>query len=113
MAGGKLDQITAKSVADAFHAGDMLAKRIVNDAAEALSAGMAALVNAINPCLLILGGGIIEGMPEMVPKIEKGLRLRALSSATSRLAVLASELGNDAGIIGGAALAMKTFSIRK
>jgi hypothetical protein len=49
-------------------------------------------------------------MPEMIPRIDKGVRRRALSAATGRLAICASKLGNEAGIIGAAALAMKTLT---
>ena len=61
----------------------------------------------LNPCQIILGGGIIEGMPEMVQRVEnKGVRSRALSAATGRLAIqLPPKLGGEAGIIGAAALA--------
>jgi hypothetical protein len=46
----------------------------------------------------------------MVSRIDKGVRRRALSAATGCLVIRASKLGNEAGIIGAAALAMKTFS---
>jgi glucokinase len=107
MAGGEVEEITAKTLVQAFHAGDALAVKILDEVTDALSAGIAALVNAINPCQIILGGGIIEGMPEMVSLIDKGVRSRALSAATGRLAISASKLGNEAGIIGAAALAMR------
>ncbi|MGA2402248.1 MAG: ROK family protein [Syntrophobacteraceae bacterium] len=110
MAGGRVEDITAKTLAQAFHAGDALAGEIIKEVTDALAAGIAALVNALNPCQIILGGGVIEGMPELVSHIDKGVRRRALSAATGRLAVCASKLGNDAGIIGAAALAMRTFS---
>ncbi|MGA3116781.1 MAG: ROK family protein [Syntrophobacteraceae bacterium] len=109
MAGGKVEDITARTVVQAFHAGDALALEIIDEVTEALAAGVAALVNAINPCQIILGGGIIEGMPEMVLRIDQGVRRRALSAATGRLAISAAKLGNEAGIIGAAALAMNTF----
>lgn len=110
MAGGKVEEITARTVVQAFYAGDALAADIIDEVTEALAAGVAALVNAFNPCQVILGGGIIDGMPEMVSRVDKGVRRRALSAATGRLAICASKLGNEAGIIGAAALAMKTFS---
>ena len=110
LAGGKVEDITAKTVALAFFAGDPLAVEIIKEATDALGAGIASLVNAINPCQIILGGGFIEGMPELVSRIDEGVRRRALSAATGRLTVCASKLGNDAGIIGAAALAMKKFS---
>lgn len=110
MAGGKAEDITARTVVQAFYAGDALAAEIIEEVTDALAAGVAALVNAFNPCRIILGGGIIEGMPEMVSRIDKGVRRRALSAATGCLVIRASKLGNEAGIIGAAALAMKTFS---
>lgn len=112
MAGGKGDRITAKTVVQAFHAGDPLAEQIMSEAENALCAGIATLVNVLNPCRIILGGGIIEGMPEMVSRIDKGVRLRALPAATGRLEISAAGLGKDAGIIGAAALAMRTFPDR-
>jgi hypothetical protein len=45
----------------------------------------------------------------MVLRIDQGVRRRALSAATGRLAISAAKLGNEAGIIGAAALAMNTF----
>ena len=110
LAGGKVEDITAKIVAQAFFDGDALAGEIIREATDALVAGIAALVNALNPCRIILGGGLIEGMPELVSRIDDGVRRRALSAATGRLTICASKLGNDAGIIGAAALAMKRFS---
>lgn len=108
MAGGKVEDVTAKTLVQAFYAGDALAVKIIDEAADALAAGVAALVNALNPCRIILGGGIIEGMPEMVSRVDEGVRRRALKAATVRLDICASKLGNEAGIIGAAALAMRT-----
>jgi glucokinase len=110
LAGGKVEDITARTVAQAFFDGDMLAGEIIKEVTDALAAGIASLVNALNPCQIILGGGFIEGMPELVSRIDDGVRRRALSAATGGLTVCASKLGNDAGIIGAAALAMKKFS---
>jgi glucokinase len=108
-AGGKIEGITAKILVEAFHDGDALAAKIIDSAVSALSAGAASLVNALNPCVIILGGGIVEGMPEMVSRVEEGVRSRALSAATRRLTICGAKLGNEAGIIGAAALAMRSF----
>jgi glucokinase len=105
MADGQREAITAETVAQAAHAGDPLAGRLLDEVAEALVAGSVGLVNAFNPCLLILGGGVIEGLPELVARVEQGVRERALSAATANLNVVAAQLHNDAGVIGAAALA--------
>ncbi len=108
MAGGSLENITAKIVVQACHEGDRLAVSLIDAAVRALGAGVAALVNAVNPCVIILGGGIVEGMPEMVSRVESEVRSRALGAALGRLTFRAARLGNRAGIIGAAALAMKS-----
>jgi glucokinase len=110
MAGGQPEALTAEMVAQAAHQGDPLAQEIVNQAAEALVAGATSLVNAFNPCRLILGGGVIEGLPEWVDRIEKGVRQRALATARAPLQVLPAQLHNDAGVVGAAALAMRTVA---
>ncbi|MFZ0946357.1 MAG: ROK family protein [Syntrophobacteraceae bacterium] len=107
MAGGKVEDITARTLVQAFYAGDALATEIIDEVTDALAAGVAALANAFNPCRIILGGGIIEGMPEMVSRIDKGVRRRALSAATGCLVICASKLGNEAGVIGAAAFALR------
>jgi glucokinase len=108
-AGGKIEDITAKTLAQAFYAGDPLAEEIMNEVTDTLSAGIASLVNALNPCRIILGGGIIEGMPDLISRINNGVRSRALPAATGCLEITASKLGNEAGIVGAAAFAMRTF----
>ncbi|MBI2911401.1 MAG: ROK family protein, partial [Chloroflexi bacterium] len=68
------------------------------------------LVNAFNPCLLVLGGGVIEGTPEVISLVEETVRSRALQVATERLRVVKAALGGQAGIVGAAAFARAAFS---
>jgi glucokinase len=104
MAGGEVERITAEIVQQATRSGDPLARRLMEEATEALIAGATSLINAFNPCRLILSGGVIDGMPELITRIESGLRQRALSAATTCLEVLPARLGNEAGVVGAAAL---------
>jgi glucokinase len=107
-AGGELREVSARTVAQAAHAGDPLAQELVDQVAEALIAGCMGLVNAVNPCRLILGGGVIEGLPELVDRVDHGVRERALTAATAPLKVVAAQLNGDAGVIGAAALAIRS-----
>lgn len=109
LAGGTPDGITAKSVAEGAHAGDSLSLRLFERMAQALIAGCVSIVNAFNPCRLILGGGVIEGLPQLVDQIDRGVCGRALPAATKSLQVLRAKLGNDAGVVGAATLALQTF----
>jgi glucokinase len=108
LAHGNAEDITARTVAKAWREGDALAQKLVSAAGDALVAGMISLVNAFNPCRLILGGGIIFGLPELVDLVKQGVHERALSAATGSLDIATAQLGDDAGVIGAAALAMRS-----
>jgi glucokinase len=92
--------------------GDPLALKLIESATEALIAGAAGLINAFNPCRLILGGGVIEGLPELVERIDRGVRQRALAAASAPLQILPSQLGNQAVAIGAAIMAMRELTVK-
>ncbi len=110
LAGAHLRNITAKMVVEAFHAEDRLSKRVMAEVTEALIAGSVSLVNVLNPRRLIFGGGVMEGAPELIGRIEEGVRYHALASAVEHLEILPALLGGDAGVIGAASLALKSLS---
>jgi len=102
---GSAETITAKTVTQAFREGDPLARRLVDEVARHLAAGIVTFVNAFNPCLFILGGGVIEGIPELAEMVEGPVRAHALAAATRRLRFARAALGNEAGVVGAAAIA--------
>ena len=109
LANGKLESLNAKIVAAAAKDGDPLANQLLDEVAEALIAGCVAIINAFNPKRLILGGGVIEGLPDIVKRIEKGIFKNALPAAVSSLQVLPALLKEDSGVIGAAAIAIDSF----
>lgn len=102
---GSLEKITAATVSQAYHEGDLLAFQLVKETIQYLAGGLVGIVNAFNPCVLVLGGGVIEGIPEIVENMEAIIKKRALKPAAERLKVAKAALGNRAGIIGASALA--------
>lgn len=108
LAGGVREAITGKIVAEALKRGDSLARRVMDGVAEALVAGVTGLVNSFNPRRVILGGGVIEGQPELIGRVRDGVLQRALKAATGELEVVPAMLHNDAGVIGAAALARQS-----
>jgi glucokinase len=103
LAGGQLDAVTAKVVVEAYRQKDPLAEEIMEQAQKALIVGFASLINLYNPCRLILGGGLMDGLPEMISMIEKGIRETALKAATQSLEIMPARLGKEVGVIGSAA----------
>ena len=74
-----------------------------------LAAGITGIVNVFNPCLLILGGGIIEGFPEFIKVIEMHVHMHSLAAAVAPLKVVTAALGDGAGVVGAAAFARHFF----
>lgn len=102
---GSVKNITAETVSTAFRLRDPLAVRIIEETVSYLSAGAVGIVNAFNPEYLILGGGVVDGLPHLVAEIEKSVGNRALKAATRNLRVVRARLGSRAGVIGAAAFA--------
>lgn len=104
-AGNDPEKIDAKTVEKAYVAGDPLAQTLLESATQALILGAVNIVHAYNPKRLILGGGIIKGFPHLIARVREGVKQHALRAASAQLEVIEATLGNDAGIIGAAAVA--------
>ncbi len=109
LAGGEVNEIKGRHVMEAAESGDELAKEIVNAVVEALAAGVSSLVNAISPERIIFRGGVIEGSPHLVEKVEKKIFDRSLEAATQGVEIGLAKLHNEAGAIGAGALAIRLF----
>ena len=104
---GSVENVTAATVGRAYHEGDVLAERLVEETGQYLAAGVVSIVNAFNPCVLVLGGGVVEGIPELIQIVREVVPTMALESAVEKLHIVKAELGGDAAVIGAASLAQK------
>ena len=109
LTGGKTDTITASTVSRAFHNSDPLAGRIMKETARALAAGITSMVHAFNPCMVVLGGGVIEGTPELIGLAKEQVFQSALLAATGPLEIVKAHLGGDAIVIGAALMARRSL----
>ncbi len=102
---GDITHISAATVSRAYQSGDPLAQRLFKDTTRYLAAGLVSMVNAFNPCMIILGGSVILGFPDMLSALEKRIRAQGLPTSVENLRIVVGVLGNRAGVIGAAALA--------
>lgn len=109
LANHQLDSLSAKMIIQAYHQNNSLAERLVDNLYLALTAGCANVVNLFNPCRLILGGGVLEGLPQANERIALGIKQNALKAATQQLKVLSPQLGRDGGMIGAAMLVFQSL----
>jgi len=102
---GSVEKVTAATVSRAYREDSLLARRLVEETGRYLAAGVVSIVNVFNPCVLVLGGGVIEGIPELIQIVKDIVPTMALEASVEELEIVKASLGADAGVIGAAALA--------
>lgn len=106
LAGTKLEDIKSGILAQAIQVGDTVVEEIVRHAARILGATVAGVVNLLAPDMLVLGGGLVEALPDIyVEEVRKTIQQQAMKAYADDLIVAAATLGDDAGVMGAAALA--------
>lgn len=99
----EMEKVTAKDVYDAAAAGDKNAQAVVKESAEALGYAAAAVACIVNPEMILLGGGVSAAGSALLSPVEASFRANVLDACAGARFALA-QLGNNAGIYGGAAL---------
>jgi glucokinase len=100
-------EVTGVHVTDAARAGDHGAVGIVEEVGRRLGQGLAGLVNILDPELIVVGGGVAEE-GELVLGPARRAFVDAVEAPEHRpeVPILPAALGNEAGAIGAAALAL-------
>lgn len=111
-AGGDASAITAESVIIAARNGDEVSRKILIDAGEILGRGLVGFVNILNPQLIVVGGGVGESSPFLIERADEVMRAEALAGRRD-VRIVQAVLGNDAGLLGAAALAFDEHDSRE
>ncbi|MEO8497355.1 MAG: ROK family protein [Planctomycetota bacterium] len=111
LAGTTLTDIRSSTLAEAIAAGDKVVEQIVRRAARILGTTVGSCVHLLCPDIIVLGGGLVEAMPELyVEAVAAAARKAVMPSFVDTFKVVAAKLGDDAGVLGCAAWAEKTFA---
>ena len=106
MLGDDLKDLRSGDIRKAIRRGDKMVEKIVEEAAEYTGIAVANLVNILNPEIVVLGGGVIEALTdEMMPAIAKSAKAHVMPGLFKNVELVASKLGDNAGITGSAVLA--------
>ncbi len=111
-AGGDPDVVTAEHVVQAALAGDEIARGILLEAGDVLGEALVGIVNLLNPRLIVIGGGIGESADMLVARAAEVIAEKALAGRRD-VKVVQAQLGNDAGVLGAAALAFDEHDSRE
>jgi predicted NBD/HSP70 family sugar kinase/putative N-acetylmannosamine-6-phosphate epimerase len=97
---------SAEQVIKEANAGNFVARQAIETYAKYLAIGCAALVNLLDPELLVLAGGFAQNNPLLLTAVTDELAKRVIVWQQRRLRVEFSSLGYSAGVLGAAAVAL-------
>ena len=101
--------LTPRQIAEAAHAGDKVAREIFAETGRYIGIALTSIAHILNPQLAIIGGGIAEaGETLLFDPIRTEFAKRAMD-IPARMKIVKAYLGNDAGIVGAAMLALENF----
>jgi glucokinase len=102
------EEVTGRHVAEAAAQGDPIATNILAQVGRRLGEGIAGLVNILDPEAVVVGGGVAEvGDVLLGPARVAFLASVEAPDHRPEVPLLPAALGNDAGAVGAAALALE------
>ncbi len=110
-AGVPLAALTANVVASAAQGGDALALAVYAEAGRYLGVAGATVANLLNLEAIILGGGVAASFDLLLGPMQHEILARAFAIPASRIRIVKGVLGDDAGLLGSAALALRSVSL--
>ncbi|MBI3037067.1 ROK family protein [Candidatus Woesearchaeota archaeon] len=103
-AGGRIQNPDPKKI---FHSKDAVARKIMGETYEKFGMALANLINTFNPEIIVLGGGVSNLPAEFYRKINAAAKKYAYPAFSDSVKIVRNSLGDDAGVFGAAALALK------
>jgi glucokinase len=101
------EQPSARRIIDRGLAGDADCVAALARVGRHLGVGIASFVNMFNPEVVVVGGGLIAGGDLILGPAADEAGGRALRPSWGQVRLAAAELGNDAGLIGAAAMVLE------
>ena len=101
-----------KELAEAADRGEADAIAFWQTYGHTLGAGLASLTYVLSPEAILLGGGVAASFDRFYPSLKEELFQRVLSCSRAGLVIRPATLGNQAGMIGAAKLALDKFGAR-
>ena len=96
-----------RALADAVKRKDPVALQVWDEFTSQLSTGLANAIWLLNPDRIVIGGGIAKAGKVIFDPLKRKLKAQLAASFSKGLTLVPAHFGNDAGIIGSAAVAME------
>jgi glucokinase len=104
IAGGELGQLSAEMVAEAYRAGDAIARKALEQTADLLAIWLGNIIDLLEPDVIVFGGGVAKLMSEFFSRLQQQLPTCCVNARCDEIPLRVAAYGADAGIAGAAAL---------
>jgi glucokinase len=102
------DKVSGRTAFLAYHKGDKAGEKVVREYVRNVAWGIITLINIFRPEIFMIGGGVSHEGEYFIKMVERLVRRHAFGGKYNKVCpIVAASLGNDAGIVGAAAIAMK------
>jgi glucokinase len=108
---GDLGAITAVTVYEALVLGDDYAHEVMLETAKILGAGISNMINALNPEVVVIVGGVTRAGDHLFVPLRSEVRRRAFKSSVQACRIVPGELPETAGAIGAAGIFMTSSGL--
>jgi glucokinase-like ROK family protein len=107
--GASFEGISIPMVVEAACDGDQPCLEVLDEVGRYLGIGIASLVNALNPDIVVFGGILSLASEFLLPKVKAELAQRALRWSSESARVVPAKHGFDAAVMGGVATVYHTI----
>ena len=104
------DGLTAERVYEAGRAGDDLALAVFQRFGMYLGIGLANLINLIDPQIIVITGGAVNGWDLFAAEMYRQVEERAFRTTAQQVKIARAECGDNAGLLGAARLAQTALA---
>jgi glucokinase len=104
LANGNAASVASEHVAQAYAAGDPLAREILEETVGLLVPWLGNIVDLLDPDILVMGGGVSAMLQRFFGEIKDRLPAWCVNPRATEIPLVLAHYGADAGIAGGAAL---------
>jgi len=88
---------------------------ILEGVVSALAVGLTNVVHLFNPDMIVLGGGVTDGLVklDLLSEIDRQIRDRAMSELHKEFQLTSARLGDSVGLAGAAALVWDQLGVER
>ncbi len=100
-------EMTADIIYEKALAGDVTARKALEETGRYLGVAVANIANVLNPEIVLLSGGLAGAADILIPVIREEAFRRAFEAVTAGLTIATGAIPDDAGVIGAAGCALE------